>query len=200
MPAIANHRLAPETSGIAPERLRPNPCSISLYGDPSGEVDDLIASVREHGILVPLVVAAPGPEPETWEVVSGHRRLACARALGMTEVPCQIRRLPRGTTRRTAVLEYNRQRRKTFSQLMREADALEELVRAQASARRLANPRAGRTDEMHSPNIVDCRNSDARAGDEDSGLNAGQDGPARHSGGRTDAAIARHLGMGGKDL
>jgi hypothetical protein len=202
MPAIVHsrHRLAPETTGIDPVRLRPNPFSLSLYGDPSAEIDDLISSVREHGILVPLVVAAPGPEPETWEVVSGHRRLACARALGMIEVPCQIRRLPRGTTRQAAVLEYNHQRRKTFSQLMREADALEELWGSQASTRRLANLRAGRTDEVHPPNIADCRNSDARAGDEDSGLNAGQDGPARRSGGRTDAAIARHLGMGGKDL
>ncbi len=48
----------------------------------SAEIGDLIASVREHGILVPLVVAAPGPEPQTWEVISGHRRLACARHWG----------------------------------------------------------------------------------------------------------------------
>jgi hypothetical protein len=100
MPAIANHRLVPETTGIDPERLGPSPFSVSLYGDPSGEVDDLIASVREHGILVPLVVAAPGPEPETWEILSGHCRLACARALGMIEVLCQMRRLPRGDARR----------------------------------------------------------------------------------------------------
>ena len=80
MPAIANPRLAPETVVIGPERLKPNPFSLSLYGDPSAEIDDLMPSVREHGVLVPLVVAAPGPEPGTWEVVSGHRRLACAGA------------------------------------------------------------------------------------------------------------------------
>src|SRR5262249_41006756 len=143
MPAIANHRhwLAPETIGIDPEQLRPNPFSLSLYGDPSAEIDDLMPSVREHGILVPLVVAAPGPEPETWEVISGHRRLACARALGMGAVPCQVRRLPRGAARQAAILEYNRQRRKTFSQLMREADALEGLWGSRADARRLANLR-----------------------------------------------------------
>src|SRR5262245_26109669 len=143
MPAIANHRLAPETTEIDPERLRPSPFSVSLYGDPSAKFDDLIASVREHGILVPLVVAAPGPEPGTWEVISGHRRLACARALGLGEVPCQVHRLPRGAARQTAVLEYNRQRRKTFSQLMREADALEGLWGSRAQARRLANLRRG---------------------------------------------------------
>jgi ParB family transcriptional regulator, chromosome partitioning protein len=203
MPTIANHRLAPETIGIDLERLRPSPFSVSLYGDPSGEVDDLIASVREHGILVPLVVAAPGPEPETWEVISGHRRLACARTLGMNEVPCQIRRLPRGAARQTAVLEYNRQRSKTFSQLMREADALEELWGARAGARRLANLRGDRTDARDSADDTDRRNSDTRAGGEDLGAavdNSGSSPPADHDRGRTDAAIARHLGMGGKDL
>jgi hypothetical protein len=203
MPAIANHQLASETIGIDPERLRPSPFSVSLYGDPCGEVDDLIASVREHGILVPLVVAAPGPEPETWEVVSGHRRLACARALGMSEVPCQVRRLPRGAARQTAVLEYNRQRRKTFSQLMREADALEELWGSRAGARRLANLRRDRADTRDSSDGIDRRNSDSRAGGEDFGEHADDPGSsprAGHDRGRTDAAIARHIGIGGKDL
>ena len=52
-PPSRTTRIAPETIGIDPEQLRPNPFSISLYGDPSAEIDDLIASVREHGILVP---------------------------------------------------------------------------------------------------------------------------------------------------
>ncbi len=227
MPALANHRLAPETIGIDPESLRPNPFSLSLYGDPSSEIDDLMPSLREHGILVPLVVAAPGPEPGTWEVLSGHRRLACARALGMTEVPCQVRRLPRGPARQTAVLEYNRQRRKTFSQLMREADALEELWGAPAEARRRANLRRGctappapshpeslplpdgrgsvrsRPAPPNSSDRADRRNSDDRTGDKDSGSSPGGREQFERNGrtrGRTDAAIARHLGMGGKDL
>jgi ParB/RepB/Spo0J family partition protein len=196
MPAIAHRPVAPETIGIDPEQLRPNPFSLSLYGDPSAEIDDLMPSVREHGILVPLVVATPGPKPETWEVISGHRRLACARALGMNEVPCQVRRLPRGATREAAILEYNRQRRKTFSQLMREADALEELWGCQASTRRLANLRASRAVTTDLDDTTDCRDSDDRAADKD----AREDGPSHRAGGRTDAAIARHLGMGGKDL
>jgi ParB family chromosome partitioning protein len=204
MPAIANHRLAPETIGIDPERLRPNPFSLSIYGDPSSEIDDLMPSIREHGVLVPLVVASPGPEPGTWEIISGHRRLACARAFGMAEVPCQVRRLPRGQARQTAVLEYNRQRRKTYSQLMREADALEGLWSSQAGARRMANLRKPRAvTPTESSQISDRRNSDDRAEGTDSAPDAGGDGQSEQIGrdrGRTDAAIARHLGMGGKDL
>ena len=81
----------------------------------------------KHGVLVPLVVVAEA-DTAVYELVSGHRRLACARALGLTEVPCEVRALGSRTARQRAVLEYNRQRRKTFSQMMREADALEALL------------------------------------------------------------------------
>src|SRR5262249_41256097 len=114
---IANGLAASRTIGIDPGAINPNPFSGSLYRDPDGDLDDLIPSSREHGILVALVVA-PGPKPASWEILSGHRRLACALALGLAEVPCQIRRLPSGIARQHAIIEYNRQRRKTFSQLM----------------------------------------------------------------------------------
>ena len=104
--------------------------------------DDLLPSVRDHGILVSLVVAT-GSEPGTWEVISGHRRLACALALGLTKVPCETRLFSSDAARRLAILEYNRQRQKNFSQTMREADALEELWKNQAKSRCLANLRKG---------------------------------------------------------
>lgn len=84
---------------IAPSRLKPSRFSRSLYGDPASEIDDLIPSVRDHGILVPLVVA-PSSYPDMWEVISGHRRLACALALGLTEVPCNIWPVLPGNARR----------------------------------------------------------------------------------------------------
>ena len=64
---------------LDPQVLTANPLSLSVYGDPSQQLEDLIGSIREHGILVPLVVAA-GPEQGTWEILSGHRRWACAGA------------------------------------------------------------------------------------------------------------------------
>ena len=154
--------------------LTPNPFSISIYGEPDAEADDLVESVRAHGVLVPLVVA---PEGSAWEVISGHRRLACARRLGLAEVPCEVRPIRSRAQRRVAVLEYNRQRRKTFSQLMREADALESLQTATARSRRLANLRQFEADAAP----VERRNSDARRG-------------------RTDAVIAGAIGLGGKDV
>ncbi|QDV35048.1 DNA methyltransferase [Tautonia plasticadhaerens] len=165
-----------EIRSLPIDAIRPNRLSLELYGDPDAEIraDGLLDSVRERGILVPLVAS---PEGDGFELLSGHRRLSCARALGLESVPCEVRDLPRGAARRRAVLDYNRQRRKTFSQLMREADALEALLSPAARERRAANLRGSESGDDR----ADRRDSDGRRG-------------------RTDEAIARALGLGGKDL
>jgi hypothetical protein len=170
MPALLKD--PPSARPIATASLRPSPFSLSIYGDQEAELGDLLESVQAHGVLVPLVVA---PRGSGWEVISGHRRLACARRLKLTEIPCEVRNLGTPSARHRAVLEYNRQRSKTFSQRMREADALEELYAREARRRREANLRQFRIEE------TDRRNSDDREG-------------------RTDALVARALGIGGKDL
>ncbi|HEY2155364.1 MAG TPA: DNA methyltransferase, partial [Isosphaeraceae bacterium] len=104
-----------------------------------------------------------------------HRRLASARTIGLVDAPCEIRNFASEDAKRRAVLDYNRQRRKSFSQLMREADALEILERPRGEARRSANLRQNRQDPP------DRRNSDDR--------NC-----------RTDETIAQALGLGGKDI
>ncbi len=52
-----------------------------------GEIDDLVSSIRQVGILEPLIVRPAGEE---YEVVAGSRRLAAARQLGIREVPCIV--------------------------------------------------------------------------------------------------------------
>jgi ParB family transcriptional regulator, chromosome partitioning protein len=159
---------------IATSDLDPNSFSISVYGQPGDEIEDLVESVRIHGVLVPLVVV---PELGRWIVVSGHRRLACARRLELPDLPCEIRSIDNQDDLQLAVLEYNRQRRKSFTQLMREADVLESLVSRKAKLRREANLRRG----LESADLADRRDSDDRKG-------------------RTDSTIARSIGLGGKDL
>lgn len=165
--------VAPGIEPIAVDRLRANEFSRTLYGDPDAEAEGLIESVRREGILVPLVVTPV--DPESWEVISGHRRLACARRLDLGMVPCETRDFVSTEEKNRAVLDYNRQRRKTFRQIMREADALEALERPRALDRRDANLRQNQDDP------ADRRNSDDRRG-------------------RSDETIARALGLGGKDL
>ncbi len=60
---------------LGPECLIASPLSLSVYGDPSADLESLEESIREQGILVPLVVAA-GAEQGTWDILSGHRRWA----------------------------------------------------------------------------------------------------------------------------
>ncbi len=164
------------TTRLLPTRaLRPNPFSLGLYGDPEAETDGLLESVRDEGILVPLVVVR---DADGWQLLSGHRRLACARILNLREIPCQVREIDPGPNRDHAVLDYNRQRRKSFGQTMREADALESLLANDAYQRQVIHLRRGNSERTET---ADRRNSDDRAG-------------------RTDSAVARAVGLGGKDL
>lgn len=59
------------------------------------EMDALAESIREHGILSPLIVRPLEDAPGEYEVVSGHRRLFAAKVAGLREVPAMIRTLDR---------------------------------------------------------------------------------------------------------
>ena len=58
------------------------------------EMNALIESIQEHGILSPLVVR-PIENADEYEVISGHRRLHAAEKAGITEVPALIYALDR---------------------------------------------------------------------------------------------------------
>ena len=165
-------RLKPRSAPLPVQSLHPSAFSLEIYGDPAFEadLDGLAASIRRSGVLVPLVVAREG---DGWEILSGHRRHACALAIGLDEVPCQVVRIASSEERRRAVIDYNRQRRKTFRQMMREADALHNLLAADARRRQWDNLAQNAEAEGRKP--------DARRG-------------------RTDATVAEAIGLGGKDL
>jgi ParB/RepB/Spo0J family partition protein len=50
-------------------------------------VDELVFSIKEVGIIQPLVVCKNG---ESYEVIAGHRRLLAAGLAGLTEAPCIV--------------------------------------------------------------------------------------------------------------
>jgi ParB family chromosome partitioning protein len=54
------------------------------------ELDELAASIREHGILQPLLVTR-GPTPELYTLIAGERRLLAARQAGLATVPVIVR-------------------------------------------------------------------------------------------------------------
>lgn len=69
------------------------------------EMNFLIESIQEQGILSPLIVR-PIENTEEYEVISGHRRLHAAEKAGMNEVPALIYALNRDTAA-IAVVDSN---------------------------------------------------------------------------------------------
>ena len=54
-----------------------------------GDVEDLKASIREHGIIQPIVISPYGEE--MFRIIAGERRFSAAKALGLKTVPTIIR-------------------------------------------------------------------------------------------------------------
>ena len=64
--------------------IRPNPRQPRQFFDPNG-LEELAASIRQHGILQPLTVRQG---VEGWELIAGERRLRAATLAGLETVPC----------------------------------------------------------------------------------------------------------------
>ena len=61
--------------------LRPNPLNPRKAFDDT-ELDELTASVREKGVVQPLLVR-PGGDTDTFEIVAGERRWRAAQRAGV---------------------------------------------------------------------------------------------------------------------
>ena len=59
------------------------------------EMDTLVESLQEHGILTPLIVRPLEDTPNEYEVISGHRRLHAAQKAGIAEVPAFVHAVSR---------------------------------------------------------------------------------------------------------
>ena len=77
-----------EARELSTDRLFPSPVNARKE---VGDITELRDSIREQGILEPLVVR-PG-EAGKYEVIIGSRRLACAKELDMSVVPVVIQRI-----------------------------------------------------------------------------------------------------------
>jgi len=84
------------------DHLTPNPRQPRASIE-EAEIEDLVASVREHGVLQPLVVRRM--EEETYEIVAGERRWRAARAAGLKTVPCVVRDTDEATSLVLALVE-----------------------------------------------------------------------------------------------
>ena len=81
---LAQHRPTPVGRMIALDKLDPNPEQPRVE---IGDLEDLTASIREKGVLEPLLVK-PSRLSGRWMIIAGERRWRAAREAGIREVPC----------------------------------------------------------------------------------------------------------------
>lgn len=72
---------------VSVDAIVPNPRQPRSYFSPS-ELEDLIASIKQYGIIQPLVVTQT---QKGYELIAGERRLRSAKAAGLTMVPVVVR-------------------------------------------------------------------------------------------------------------
>lgn len=81
---LAQHRPTPIGRMIALEKLDPNPEQPRVE---IGDLTELTDSIREKGVLEPLLVK-PSEIVGRWMIIAGERRFRAAREAGLREVPC----------------------------------------------------------------------------------------------------------------
>jgi len=69
-------------------KVRPDPAQPRQRFDDTA-LDELVSSIKEKGILQPIVVRKDGPD--AYIVVAGERRLRASRKAGLTEVPVLVK-------------------------------------------------------------------------------------------------------------
>ena len=110
--------------------LKPHPLNSRLYAPPGGpEFEEFKAVFKELGQLVPLKITDDGT------IISGHRRWTAAQAIGLEELDCEVELETDPLALERLVIEHNRYRRKTYTEIMREARRLEEIEAVQANTR-----------------------------------------------------------------
>lgn len=90
-----------QTSSLPVERLRPGRGQPRREFDPQ-KLTQLASSIREQGVLQPLLVRPAGGE---FEIIAGERRWRAAKLAELTEVPVIIRTLDDQQARQVALIE-----------------------------------------------------------------------------------------------
>jgi len=97
-----------QSAPVNPDRMVPiefvgrNPRNPRRYFDES-ELQDLAASIRQHGIVQPVVARTIAPE--RYEIIAGERRWRAAQLAGFVEIPVIVRNVDDRTALEIAIVE-----------------------------------------------------------------------------------------------
>ena len=139
---------------IPVEQIRPNP---DQPRKAIGDLRDLTDSVREKGVLEPLLVRFV-PREDCYYLISGERRYHAARAAGLREVPCIEKTADDAETLEIGLIE-NIQRKDLTA--FEEADGLHRLATQfeythEDVARKIGRARSSVTETLSLLNIPDA--------------------------------------------
>jgi len=91
---LAEQRASDQDAGgvrlVPVDAIQPNPQQPRSQFDPSA-LEELAASIREHGILQPLIVTDSGDQPGQYWLIAGERRWRAAQIAQLPEVPVIVR-------------------------------------------------------------------------------------------------------------
>lgn len=118
--------------------ISPNPCQPrkSFFQE---DLEELAASIREHGVLQPLSVRKLS---KGYELISGERRLRAARMAGLQEVPCILVSVDSEGSSLLALVENLQRRDLDF---VEEAAALARLIQTYGLSQEEAARRIGKS-------------------------------------------------------
>ena len=84
------------------DHIEPNPEQPRMVFEQEA-LDELTASIREHGVLQPILVRPLGPN--TYQIVAGERRWRALRQAGLDTIPALIEEIDDDTALEIAIIE-----------------------------------------------------------------------------------------------
>ncbi len=69
------------------------------------ELNELAASIRERGVLQPILLRCVSGRPHMYEIVAGERRFRASKIAGLTEIPALVKSMDDNNAREIALIE-----------------------------------------------------------------------------------------------
>ena len=141
--------------------IRPNPAQPRQVFDQNG-LQELAASIVQHGILQPLSVRRVG---NIYELIAGERRLRAAKLAGLEEGPCLLMSMDENQSGLAALVENLQRRDLDF---IEEAQGLARLMQLGGLSQEQAAQKVGKSQSAvanklrllrHSPQVLDALRS-----------------------------------------
>ncbi|MGN5884037.1 MULTISPECIES: ParB/RepB/Spo0J family partition protein [Staphylococcus] len=90
-----------KVESVALDKIRPNPYQPRKHFDDL-KLDDLAASIREHGVLQPIILRKT---VQGYHIVVGERRFRASKKAGKTEIPAIVKTMTDAEMMELAIIE-----------------------------------------------------------------------------------------------